>query len=167
MHVIIDRLRAEHGSIIPLVALLLLFIIALIALPVEVGNRYEHRGHLQLQVEAAALAGGGLFGDCLSVQNAAEAGTLMENVADQYVGVTSTNQQVGGSAGRGSLARVYESNTFPPPSSQRTQTTPWRGTRAPAECSMLRRRGRHPEIPRLLAARDGPRSRTRRAAAAQ
>jgi hypothetical protein len=114
--VIVVPLRDEHGSIIPLVAVLLLFIVGLIALPVEVGNWYVHRGHLQLQVDAAALAGGGLFGNC--VQNAAKAGTLMEAEADKYVGIGSTNQQVGGAAGRGSLARVYESNTFPAPSSQ-------------------------------------------------
>ena len=94
----------------------MLFIVALIALPVEVGNWYEHRRHLQLQVDAAALAGGGLFGEC--VQNAAKAATLMESEADKYIGVASWNQQVGGAAGRGSLARAYESSTFPPPSSQ-------------------------------------------------
>jgi hypothetical protein len=148
VHVIIDRLRTEHGSIIPLVALLLLFIIALIALPVEVGNWYEHRGHLQLQVEAAALAGGGLFGDCLSVQNAAAAGTLMENVADQYVGVTSTNQQVGGSAGRGSLARVYESNTFPPPSSQGPDDTV---AGNPCASGMFDVKATEADIPKFLA----------------
>lgn len=121
MHVIVERLRDEHGSIIPLVALLLLFIVALIALPVEVGNWYEHRRHLQLQVDAAALAGGGLFGEC--VQNAAKAETFMEGEADKYVGLASTNQQVGGAAGHGSFARVYESSTFPPPSSQSPDDT--------------------------------------------
>ena len=120
---IVDRLRDEHGSIIPLVALLLLFIVALIALPVEVGNWFEHRGHLQVQVDAAALAGGGKFGEC--VLNANNAETVMEAEANKYVGVGfgSTNQQVGGTAGRGSLARVYGSNTFPPPSSQGTDDT--------------------------------------------
>ena len=101
----------EKGGVIVLTALLLPFLIMLIALCVDVGNWWVHKRHLQLQVDAAALAGGGLFGQCFS--NPSGANTLIQNEATKYSGGPGSvhNGQVGGT-NKGTITIRYQSKTF-------------------------------------------------------
>jgi Putative Flp pilus-assembly TadE/G-like len=105
------RLRKEDGGVIALVGLLMPFFLLLLALAIEIGNWYEHKRHLQVQVDAAALAAGQHFGECLSSPGAAEGN--MEAEATKYGGGT-YNEQVGGVAGKGTLTLWYQRNTYPP-----------------------------------------------------
>jgi hypothetical protein len=106
------RFRDERGGVIVLVALLMPFILGLLALALDVGGWFEHRRHLQVQADAAALAGGGLFGNCLT-QSSGFVQTAMEAQAVKY-GRT-LNPQVGGISGQGTIAFAYQSSTFPKP----------------------------------------------------
>jgi hypothetical protein len=105
------RLRAEDGGVIALVGLLMPFFLLLLALAIEVGNWYEHKRHLQVQVDAAALAAGQYFGDCLTSPGSTQGN--METEATKYGGGT-YNEQVGGPAGKGALTLWYQRNTYPP-----------------------------------------------------
>ena len=77
-----DLVAGEDGGIVVLAALLLPFLVLLIALTVDVGNWWVHKRHLQLQVDAAALAGGGVFGECFS--NPSGANAAIQNEATKY-----------------------------------------------------------------------------------
>lgn len=105
------RLRAEDGGVIALVGLLLPFFLLLLVFAVEVGNWYEHKRHLQVQVDAAALAAGQHFGECLTTPGTTEGN--MEAEATKYGGGT-YNEQVGGASGKGALALWYQRSTYPP-----------------------------------------------------
>ena len=99
---------------IVLVALLTPALVLLLALGVQIGNWFVHKRHLQVQVDAAALAAGQYFTECLR----SPGGTVetdMENVAARYGGTT-YNAQVGGASGRGALTLWYQKNAYPPPS---------------------------------------------------
>jgi hypothetical protein len=105
---------SQQGGVVVFVALLMLPVMLLLGLSVQVGDWMVHKRHLQVQVDAAALAAGQYFADCLKNPG----GTVessMENVASQYGGGT-YNQQVGGASGRGSLTLWYQKNAYPPPS---------------------------------------------------
>jgi len=52
---------SESGGVLVLVAVTLPVVIMLASFVIDVGNWYEHKRHLQLQVDSAALAGGGLY----------------------------------------------------------------------------------------------------------
>ena len=52
---------SESGGVLVLVAITLPVIIMLASFVIDVGNWYEHKRHLQLQADSAALAGGGLY----------------------------------------------------------------------------------------------------------
>jgi len=114
----------ERGGILVLGALLLPFLVLLIALSVDVGNWWVHKRHLQLQVDAAALAGGGLFGECFS--NPSGANTAIQNEATKYSGAAGSvyNGQVGG-LNQGAVTVLYQSRTFavggPAPDDTETQ----------------------------------------------
>ena len=56
----------ERGAIAVLFAVLTPALIFLFLLVIDVGNWYVHKRHLQMEVDAAALAGGAYFGDCFS-----------------------------------------------------------------------------------------------------
>ena len=111
MNVHTTRLRAEGGGVIALVGLLMPFVVLLLAVAIEVGNWYVHKRHLQIQVDAAALAAGQNFADCLSAPGSAEGN--MEAEATKYGGGT-YNAQVGGAAGKGTVTLWYQRNTYPP-----------------------------------------------------
>jgi putative Flp pilus-assembly TadE/G-like protein len=86
----------------------------------EVGNWFEHKRHLQMQADAGAFAGGGLFNGCFG--NAAAANTAIANEARKYAGDPTQgvrfNDQVGG-ANQGAITARINSKTFevagPPP----------------------------------------------------
>lgn len=51
----------EQGGVLVVVAVAMASIIALVMFVIETGNWFEHKRHLQLQADAAALAGGSAF----------------------------------------------------------------------------------------------------------
>ncbi len=95
-------------------ALLLPFLLLVLALAIDVGNWFVHDRHLQTQADAAALAGGAYFGDCFSPDpaTAAAANTTIESNASKYAGNASSvyNAQVAGGAAR--VTTLYNSKTF-------------------------------------------------------
>jgi hypothetical protein len=86
----------------------------------EVGNWFEHKRHLQMQADAGAFAGGGLFNACFG--NPSTANTAIENEARKYAGDPSVgtryNDQIGG-ANQGTVTVRLNRKTFqvggPPP----------------------------------------------------
>ncbi len=71
---IADLASREDGGIVVFVALLMPVVLLFLALTVDIGNWWVHKRHLQLQVDAAALAGGALFGGCFTDSGSREHG---------------------------------------------------------------------------------------------
>jgi hypothetical protein len=111
----IARLRDERGGVLVMFALLVPTLLLAFAIATDVGNWFVHRRHLQMQVDAAALAGGALFGNCFSADSgiASGANTAIENEAGKYAGLSSSpyNIQVGG--GSSNVTVAYNSQTYP------------------------------------------------------
>jgi hypothetical protein len=88
-----DRLRGEDGGVLVMVTLFLPVLVLFITFVVDVGNWFEHKRHLQMQADAGALAGGGLF-----TLPCADDGIVTET--RRYAGDPASpdpyNQQVGG-----------------------------------------------------------------------
>jgi hypothetical protein len=108
------RVGSETGGILILTAMLMIFFVVLGSVAIDLGNWYVHKRHLQTQVDAAALAGGGLFALCFSQPATAYAD--MQAEATRYSGVGASdlvhpNTQVGG-ANQGSLSMLYQSKTY-------------------------------------------------------
>ena len=86
----------------------------------EVGNWFEHKRHLQMQADAGAFAGGGLFNACFG--DTSTANLAIENEARKYAGDPTQairfNVQVGG-ANQGTVTARINRKTFqvggPPP----------------------------------------------------
>ncbi len=121
------RLRArEDGGILVLFALLVPVLLLAFALAIDVGNWFVHKRHLQMQADAAALAGGAHFGDCFSTDPAVSsaADTTIENGATQYAGNSGSafNLQIGGGSTR--VTTLFNSKTFASggPSADDTET---------------------------------------------
>ncbi len=108
-------LRAEEGGILVLAGLLMPAVLMLIVVVAEIGNWYVHKRHLQIQVDAAALAAGQQFADCLR----SSGGTVesnMEAIAAEYGGAR-WNAQVGSPGGAGPVTLSFQRNAYPPPAS--------------------------------------------------
>jgi Flp pilus assembly protein TadG len=107
-------LRDEAGAIAVFVALLTPALLLIFLLVVDVGNWYVHKRHLQMQADAAALAGGARFADCFSTDPAVvtAANTTITNAARAYAGESGStyNAQVGG--GSASVTTLFNSTTF-------------------------------------------------------
>ena len=105
------EIAREDGGIIVLVAMLLPFLMLFLALSVDIGNWWVHKRHLQHQVDAAALAGGALFGQCFS--DPAAGSTAMQAEATRFGGGAGStyNGQVGG-ANKGAITLLYQSKTY-------------------------------------------------------
>ena len=86
-----DHMRRESGAVLVLVGLWLPVLAVVLSFVIDVGNWFEHKRHLQMQADAAALAGGGVFAypgcDPATVSSTAHA----------YGGET-YNAQIGGTA---------------------------------------------------------------------
>ena len=108
---LVELASGEEGGIVVLGGLLLPVLVLLIALSVDIGNWWVHKRHLQLQADAAALAGGGRFGECFS--NPSGANTAIQDEATKYAGAAGStyNGQVGG-ANQGAITVLYQSKTF-------------------------------------------------------
>ena len=116
MHVSATRGIAELGSredggVVVFVAMLLPVVLLFLALSIDIGNWWVHKRHLQLQVDAAALAGGALFGGCFT--DAAGTNVAIQNEATRFGGAggSSYNGQVGGS-NQGTISLLYQSATY-------------------------------------------------------
>ena len=109
------KLAAEDGGVIVLFGLLVPIFLLLGAMSIDVGNWYLHKRHLQTQVDAAALAGGGVFGECFKPAAADPNGAIFDE-ATRYNGddgaVSIYNNQVGGSR-KGTVSVWYQNTTFP------------------------------------------------------
>jgi hypothetical protein len=98
---------------LPVILLFVMFV-------VEVGNWFEHKRHLQMQADAGAFAGGGLFNGCFG--NPSAASTAIENEARKYAGdptqAVRFNAQIGGT-NLGTVTARINRKTFevsgPPP----------------------------------------------------
>lgn len=107
-----SQLAAEDGGVLVMVAVWLGTLVLFGSFVIDIGNWFEHKRHLQLQADAGALAGGGLFGQCLGGDFAA-AGTAIEAEARLYAGsyAGAYNEQVGGS-NRGTVHTRINKKTF-------------------------------------------------------
>ena len=105
------ELAREDGGIVVFVALLIPFVVMFLALSVDIGNWWVHKRHLQTQVDAAALAGGAMLGQCFSDPVAAN--TAIQNEATRFGGGAGStyNGQVGG-ANQGAITLLYQSKTY-------------------------------------------------------
>lgn len=90
-----QRLRNDEGSIIVAAAIGLLAIAMLGAVLVQVGSWFQHRRHIQVRADAAALAGGDAFNDCFAISGGAfttaSADADIEKWARGYGGLSGGN----------------------------------------------------------------------------
>jgi hypothetical protein len=102
------RLRAdiaagERGAVLVMVVLWIPVLAVMLTFVVDVGNWFEHKRHLQMQADAAALAGAQEFGLCPN-------NTAIEAMAGAYAGDTH-NAQIGGTPPE-RVFRLINSKTF-------------------------------------------------------
>jgi len=115
---VITQMASEEGSALVIAAVLTIAIAMLGGLVLQVGDWMEHRRHAQLRVDAAALAGGQLFGQCFDPANYTSAQVLsnMSELAKHYGGYASTvpgaplNAKFGGGT---ATPLVFQSKTYP------------------------------------------------------
>jgi hypothetical protein len=79
VHSVGDSLGSERGAVLPWFALWLPVLVLFLVFVVDVGHWFEHKRHLQLQADAGALAGGGVF--TIPCSNA-----TVEETARKYAG---------------------------------------------------------------------------------
>src|ERR671922_274390 len=83
------RLSNDRGAVIVIVAAWMTSAIALVTFVIDVGHWYEHKRHLQVQVDAAAFGGGGMFAGCFN-GGGGDSSILTE--ASKYAGATGSWQ---------------------------------------------------------------------------
>jgi Putative Flp pilus-assembly TadE/G-like len=107
-----NALADERGAMVVLFALLVPVMILVLAFAIDIGNWFVHKRHLQIQADAAALAGGAHFGDCFNPGTAATANDTIKNAATAYAGNSAStyNFQIGGGAPR--VTTLFNSKTF-------------------------------------------------------
>jgi hypothetical protein len=106
------RAADERGGILVLTALMMPVLVLLISFVVDIGNWWVHKRHLQLQADAAALAGGARFNECFA--NPATANATITGEATKYNGSSAAiyNDQVGGTVSKGAITVLYQSKTY-------------------------------------------------------
>ena len=106
-----DLAVREDGGIVVLAAMLMPVVLLFLSFTVDIGNWWVHKRHLQLQVDAAALAGGALLGQCFTDPVAAN--TAIQTEATRFGGGagSSYNGQVGG-VNQGAITLLYQSKTY-------------------------------------------------------
>jgi hypothetical protein len=94
----------ERGGVLVMFAVWLPLLLVFLMFVVEVGNWFEHKRHLQMQADAGAFAGGGLFNACFL--DDASGSAAVESEARRYagdplwaggLGSSAYNSQIGGS----------------------------------------------------------------------
>src|SRR5438552_6934474 len=110
------RAREERGGVLVMVAVFLPALVLMMVFVVDISSWWTHKRHAQLQADAAAFAGGDLYGECFSNNGVAlaTADSDMQAEATKFVGVPGSlyNAQSGG-ANQGSLSALYNSKTYP------------------------------------------------------
>ena len=109
----IGSARSEDGGVLVFVGLLFPVLALFLALSVDIGNWWVHKRHLQMQVDAAALAGGARFSQCFP--DAGVGNDAIQAEATRFGGGpgSSYNGQVG-NANQGTIGPlVYQSTTYP------------------------------------------------------
>jgi hypothetical protein len=93
------ELADDTGTVVVLVAGGVLALLLMAVFVIDVSSWWTHKRHLQLQADAAALAGGALFGECFNGGGAGAAQADMEAEATKYSGGPGSafNEQIGGS----------------------------------------------------------------------
>lgn len=119
---LLRRLRRERGAVTVLVTVTLPVLILFASFVVDSGDFFSHKRHLQMQVDAAALAGGDAFASCFNgvgnqgVFDAATVYTGATSAQSYFPGYTPSttpladNKQIGGTSD--SVHVLYNSNTF-------------------------------------------------------
>ena len=110
------RLSGDDGGILvgAAVALVAFSMLGLVLL--DVGQWFQHRRHLQVRADAAALAGAQLFNECFDTAafTTAQAKTDIENAALKYSGMASGDYNTGWQKGVSSPEAIaFQSNTYP------------------------------------------------------
>ncbi len=101
---LLRRLAGEEGSMLVVAGVLTVAIALLSGVVLQVGDWLQHRRSAQVRADAAAFAGGQLFGQCFDTTKftAAQASTNMHELAKHYAGYASAvpgtpfNPQFGG-----------------------------------------------------------------------
>ena len=117
----LSRLRRERGAVIVVVAAFMTSAIALVTFVVDVGHWFEHKRHLQLQVDNGAFAGATEFNGCFAASTAdradpaSAANTAIKDQARKYSGDTvndasALNPQVNN---RPNVTVVINSSNYP------------------------------------------------------
>src|SRR5437588_5445621 len=65
-----DTFRSERGGVLVIVAIFMSSAVMLVAFSIDVGHWFEHKRHLQLQVDNGAFAGATNFNGCISASSA-------------------------------------------------------------------------------------------------
>ena len=86
----------EHGAVMTIVAVSLLALVLMVALVVDVANWKVHKRHLQLQVDAAALAAAGAYSYTVCPSAAVKAAAHRYGGPDASGALALYNGQVGG-----------------------------------------------------------------------
>jgi Putative Flp pilus-assembly TadE/G-like len=106
-------LRDERGGVLVLVALWLPLVVLAMSFVADAGNWFVHKRHLQLQADAGALAGAGLFNGCFGDTTAAN--SAIEALARKYAGDPGATQpynlQIGG-ANKGTITVRFNHKTY-------------------------------------------------------
>jgi hypothetical protein len=130
------RLSSDRGAVIVIVAAWMTSAIALVTFVIDVGHWYEHKRHLQVQVDAAAFGGGGMFAGCFNSGGGSDA---IFREATKYAGAVGSwngtsygtaqyNAQIGASH-TGTVSMLYQSRTYA------DGTNPNDGTETQAPCA--------------------------------
>ena len=91
------RLGRERGGVLVIVAIFMAAAIGIATFVIDVGHWFEHKRHLQGQVDAGAFAGASLFNGCVAAvasdrsNPGSAANAAIENEARKYAGDTQTN----------------------------------------------------------------------------
>jgi hypothetical protein len=110
----------EKGGVLVMVTIWLPVLVLFVMFVLETGNWFVHERHLQAQADAAAFAGGAMFGDCFASSGGGD--DAIFNEASKYAGQAGSfqgasygsalhNEQIG-NANRGSVSVLYQSKTF-------------------------------------------------------
>lgn len=81
-----DRLGDESGVALTLIVVMMASILLVAGFVIEVGNWFEHRRHLQMQVDSGALAAGTAFSGCFL--DPTQTNDRIEATAHRYAGNT-------------------------------------------------------------------------------
>jgi hypothetical protein len=125
---VIERLSSgttngQHGTVLVMVALWMPVVVLMLSFVINAAHWFEHRRHLQLQADAAAYAGGDMFGACFTSFGTGSGNDAIFSEATKYAGNVATfngstlpyaplyNFQIGG-PNKGPISVLYQSPRF-------------------------------------------------------